>query len=52
VANEKEKHVAQESKKTKSDLQVKHQTPLLQDTTIQCTQKLQLEGQGNSQIKN
>jgi hypothetical protein len=51
VAIDKKEHVAQELKKTKSDLQVEHQTSLLQDTTVQCTKKLQLEDQGNSQIK-
>jgi hypothetical protein len=48
VENDKKEHV---SKKTQSGLQVKNQTPLLQNATIQCTQKLQLEDQGNSQIK-
>jgi hypothetical protein len=47
----KEEQVAQESKETKSKLQFKHQTPLLQDATIQCTKKLQLKDQKDSHIK-
>jgi hypothetical protein len=48
---DKEEQVAQESKETKSNLQVKHQTLLLQDATIQCTEKLQLKDQEDSHIK-
>jgi hypothetical protein len=45
VVDHKKEHVAQESKKTNSNLQVKHQAPLLQGIAIQCNQKLQLEDQ-------
>jgi hypothetical protein len=48
---EKEEQVVQESKETKLNLQVEHQTPLLQDATIQCIEKLQLKDQEDSHIK-
>jgi predicted S18 family serine protease len=49
--SDKKEHVAQEPKKTKSNLRVEHQTPLLRDATIQCTEKLQLKDQENSHIR-
>jgi hypothetical protein len=39
------------SKEMKSNLQAKQQTPLLQDATNRCTQKLELGDQLNSRIK-
>jgi len=46
----KQEHVVQESNKTKSDLQVKHQESFLQDPTTQSNQNLQVENQ-NLRIK-
>lgn len=45
IGKKNKEYVAQELKKTKSDLQVNPQAPLLQGVANQCNQNLQVENQ-------